>query len=134
MKSITKICLILIAATAMTSLPASAQTTDTTTNTAPSARKNPRPGYRGKISAVDSANMTLTVIGRSGAEFKLKITSKTKITKGNEPGTFADAAEGLNATGRGTKDADGNWEATTLHITTPQPPPAAKPPAATSGQ
>jgi hypothetical protein len=133
MKSITKICLILIAATAISSVPARAQTANTSTNAVPAARRNSRPAFRGKISAVDGVNMTLTLTGRTG-DVKVKITSKTKITIGRQPGTFADAVEGLNASGRGAKDADGNWEATSLRISKPPPPPAAKPPASSTGQ
>jgi len=44
----------------------------------------------------------------------------------------ADAVEGLDATGAGTKDADGNWDATTLRLAAPRAPAAAKAPA--SGQ
>jgi hypothetical protein len=137
MKLTTKICVILIAATAITFLPVSAQTTNTpaTTNAAPAARKAV-PSYRGKISAVDAAGMTLTVTGRQG-EFKVKVSSKTRITKDGKPATFSDAAEGLAAFGQGKKDADNNWEATTLRLTTPKaaaPAPAAKAPASGSGQ
>jgi hypothetical protein len=115
MKSITKICLILTAALALASLPANAQSTNTATNAAPASRQSARPDYRGKISAVDSVNMILTVTGKTG-DFKVKVTSKTRITKNRQPATFADAAEGSLISGRGTKDADGNWEATTLRL------------------
>jgi hypothetical protein len=135
MKMTTKICLILIAATAVASLPVSAQSTNTaTTNAAPAMRQAPRPTYRGKISAADTAGMTLTVTARQG-DFKVKVTSKTKITKDGQPATFADAVAGLTAFGQGKKDADGNWEATTLRLTTPKAPaPAAKAPASGTGQ
>jgi hypothetical protein len=136
MKLTTKICLILIAATAIASLPVSAQSTNTapTTNAAPTVRRAPRPAYRGKISAADAASLTLTVTGMRG-EFKVKVTSKTKITKDGQPATFTDAVAGLNAGGQGKKDADGNWEATTLRLTTPKTAaPAAKAPASGTPQ
>ncbi|MGO8701412.1 MAG: hypothetical protein ACLQVY_27315 [Limisphaerales bacterium] len=139
MKLTTKICLILITATAITSLPVSAQSTNTpaTTNAARAARRAV-PSYRGKISAVDATGMTLTVTGRLG-EFKVKVSSKTRITKDGKPATFSDAAEGLNAFGQGKKDADNNWEASTLRLVTPKaaapaPAPAAKAPASGNGQ
>jgi hypothetical protein len=139
MKLTTKICLILIAATTIASLPVSAQstnTTTTTTNATPAVRRAPRPAYRGKVSAADAASLTLTVTGRQG-DFKVKVTSKTKITKDGQPATFTDAAQGLIASGQGKKDADGNWEATTLRLTTPKtaaPAQTPKAPASGSGQ
>lgn len=119
MKLITKICLTLLATTALASLPVSAQTTNTATNSTPAPHRMARAGYRGKISAVDSVNMTLTVTGKQG-DFKVKVTSKTKISKDAQPATFGDAVEGLNVSGQGAKDADGNWAATTLRLTTPK--------------
>jgi hypothetical protein len=130
MKSITKLCLTLIAAAALTSLPAGAQnaSTNASTNTAP-ARAARTPGFRGKISAVDSATMTLTLAAaRGGAETKVKIGSATKITKGREAATFADAAVGLNVNGQGKKGDDGVWTATTLRIAVPPAPKAAATP------
>ncbi|MGA2176851.1 MAG: hypothetical protein ABSH38_17895 [Verrucomicrobiota bacterium] len=138
MKSLTKLCLILIAGTALATLPANAQnaSTNASTNAAPAAPQRPRaPRFGGKISAVDAANMTLTLAGRAGAaDTKVKITSSTKITKDREPATFADATVGLTVSGTGKKAEDGSWEAATLAIRSAAPKPAAPAPPPPSGQ
>jgi hypothetical protein len=127
MKSIAKFCLIFVATAAVTCLTASAQTTNTTTTTnTPPAHRSTRPDYSGKVSAVDGVTMTLTVSGKTG-DVKVKVTSKTKITKNRQPATFADITEGETVSGRGTKDADGTWQAATLRVTAPKAKPAAAP-------
>jgi hypothetical protein len=120
MKPMKKLCLILVAATALAALPTIAQESPAgaATNAAPA---KPRPqGFAGRISAVDSANMTITLHGRSG-ETKVKVTSETKITKNREPATFADAVEGMTIRGQGKQGEDGVWVATRLAIRPPPP-------------
>jgi uncharacterized protein YdeI (BOF family) len=122
MKSITKLSAILIAALACASLPAMAQdSTPGSTNTAPARPRARAAGFRGKVSAVDTATMTLTLKNRNGDETKVKVTSTTKITKDGDPGVFADAVEGVNVMGSGKKGDDGVWTANTLRITTKPP-------------
>jgi hypothetical protein len=133
MKSITKLSVILCAAAACVAWPVLAQTSTTppATNTAPATRP-PRAGnptYRGTISTIDAASMTLTLKARTN-EFKVKVTSTTKVFKDNAPAQFSDITTGLRVSGQGKKADDGSWTATTLRATTaPQPkaPAAAKP-------
>jgi hypothetical protein len=127
MKPLTRICLTLIAASAIISMEGNAQTNNTTTNATtnstihtstnfpPTPGRAVRPGFHGKITDIDSDEMTLTLTERTGS-FKVKITSLTKITKGNQPGRFDDAVDGQEVTGQGIKGADGAWEAAILHI------------------
>jgi len=124
MKSITKLSLVLLTAMAFAALPAKAQSDSTTTNTAPAPRMR-APTFSGTIKAVDATGMILTLKGRTG-DVTVKVTSDTKVTKDREPAVFADAKEGLRASGSGKKQDDGSWIATTLRISTrPQRPPAA---------
>ena len=109
---------------AFAALPAKAQSDSTTTNTAPAPRMR-APTFSGTIKAVDATGMILTLKGRTG-DVTVKVTSDTKVTKDREPAVFADAKEGLRASGSGKKQDDGSWIATTLRISTrPQRPPAA---------
>ena len=130
MKSITKLSLLVLTAAAFASFPAHGQTNapPSTTNTAPAPRRPRPPGFNGKIASIDATAMTLTVTNRTG-EFKVKVTSTTRISKDRQPAVFADAKEGLNVAGAGKKLDDGSWEATTLRITTMSPRPPAAPPA-----
>ncbi len=126
----TKLCLMLIAATALTAMPTMAQDASTGASTnAPAPRPARAPRLTGKITAVDSANMTLTVTARGGTETKAKVSSTTKITKDREPATFADATKGLNVSIMGKKGDDGVWEATSVALRTPPAPKPAAPPA-----
>jgi hypothetical protein len=131
MKSITKLSVVLLAAAVLTAGAAQVPSdTPGTTNTSPAAPRARRvPHFQGTIASVDTATMTLTLKGKAEApQTKIKVTSTTKIFKDRDPGTFADAAVGLRVSGSGKKDADGVWEASTLHITTtPAPKPAPSP-------
>jgi hypothetical protein len=122
--SIMKICLALLAVISLMALSMKAQSTGTTSTNKPiEADPAPSPplrlGYHGKISAVDTENMILTLASRTG-EFKVKISPMTRISKDRQSGTFADAVEGLEATGQGRKSADGTWDAATLLLTSSQ--------------
>jgi hypothetical protein len=132
MKSIAKYYLTLTAAAVIVSLPAQAQVTNnastnnTITNSVDGSRRAVRPGFRGTVSSVDSDGMVVNLRTRSGVDFKVKVTSRTRITKDGQPATFSDIAEKLTLSGQGTKDAEGNWDATVLRIITrkPRPEPA----------
>jgi hypothetical protein len=85
--------------------------------------------FRGMISSVDAATMTLSLKGRPGnPETKVKVTSNTKIRKDGQPGEFADAVEGVRVSGSGKKGDDGVWTANTLNIVTKAPGPKPAPP------
>ncbi|HUD45233.1 MAG TPA: hypothetical protein VMR33_00300 [Candidatus Baltobacteraceae bacterium] len=136
MKSITKLSLVLLTAMAFAAFPTHAQSESAPTNSAPPAPRMKARGYFGTITAVDPAAMTLTLKSRGG-DVTVKITSDTKITKDREPAVFADAKEGLRASGAGKKQDDGSWIATSLRISTraprtPPPTPAPTTPPATT--
>jgi hypothetical protein len=137
MKSIRKLSVILLAAAACAAWPAMAQdSTPPATNTAPAPRpRRAANRFTGIITSIDSANMLLTLKGRTN-ETKVKITSTTKITKDRQPATFADAVEGLRVIGTGKKGDDNVWTATSVNISTvpPRKPPAATPPAPAPSQ
>ena len=74
------------------------------------AKKNRAP-FHGKVSAVDTAAMTLTV----GAQ-TINVTSESKITKDNKPGTLSDIAVGDLVGGAYKKDESGKLNATTIRV------------------
>jgi len=135
MKTIKKLSVILLAVAACAAWPAMAQSEAAPPATnAPAPHKPRAPRFGGIITAVDSANMVLSLKGRQGSpDNKVKITHDTKIKKDGEPAEFTDAVEGMRVNGSGKKDDDGVWTATTLNIVTkprtPKPPPAAAAPA-----
>lgn len=65
--------------------------------------------FHGKLSAIDTNAMTLTVGTRT-----FEITSETKITKDGQPAVLADGMVGEMAGGAYKKGADGKLEATTV--------------------
>jgi hypothetical protein len=130
-KSITKLSLVLLTAAALAAFPAHAQPAAPSTN-APAARRH-APDFSGVISTVDATGLTLTLKSQKG-DVTVKVTSDTKITKDREPSVFADAKEGLRATGNGKKQDDGSWVATTLRISTKVRRAPATPPPASSDQ
>ena len=67
---------------------------DTVKQSAPKT-KGDRAPFRGKIAAIDKTAMTLKV-----GERTFLVTSTTKITKGGQPATFADAAVGEEVGGQ----------------------------------
>jgi hypothetical protein len=67
---------------------------DTTKETAPKA-KNDRVPFKGKIDAVDKTAMTIKV-----GERTFLVTSTTKISKGGQPATLADATVGEEVGGQ----------------------------------
>jgi hypothetical protein len=72
-------------------------------------KKHDHSVFNGKLSAIDTNAMTLTV-----GERTFEITSKTKITMDGLPATLADGVVGEMAGGAYRKDADGKLTATSL--------------------
>jgi len=105
------IALIAIAAAALLAVPTITRAQDATTNalsaTAP-AHKHGLP-FHGKIAAIDTTAMTVTV----GTQV-YNITSKTKITKDGNPATLADFAVGDLVGGYAKKEGD-KLNATVFH-------------------
>ena len=67
--------------------------------------------FSGKLSALDTNAMTLTVGART-----FEITSETKITKGGQPATLSAGAVGEPVGGAFKKTSDGKLIATTIHF------------------
>jgi hypothetical protein len=124
MKSIAKICLVVLTALSLTALTTNAQTNSTPaptgTNTPPMAKIRPKP-YLGTIASVDATAKTITVTLASGATQVIHVGSKSKIRKDGEPGTFADAVAGQKVRGSAHKDDSGDWVANTVVIGEPKP-------------
>jgi len=131
-KSIGKLTLVSILAAVVLGVPmgASAQSNSTPSTAAPAtpdakARAFP---FRGKISAVDTVKMTLTLEGKATNRV-FEITSTTKLVKAGKPATLADATVGETVTGQCTKTADGQYVAKSVYIG-PRPGAATPAPAA----
>lgn len=114
-KTILTITTLSLFAAAMIALPAPAQAQDTTSTNAPAApvkhKKHDHSVFNGKLSAVDTNAMTLTV-----GERTFEITSETKITKDGKPATLADGVVGETVGGAYKKDAEGKLTATSIHF------------------
>ena len=118
MKSLAKLCLVLLAAATMAAFTANAQTDSSNTNTPPVAAK-PKPKskkYMGTIASADSDAKTITVTLASGDSQTIKITSRTKIKKDGEPATLADAVAGQKVQGYEHKNDAGDWVAGSVII------------------
>jgi hypothetical protein len=106
-----QIALFSIALAALIAVPAISSAQDSTNAaaaTAPAKKKGALP-FHGKISAVDTAAMTLTV-----GSLTINVTSTTKITKDGKPATLSDFAAGDSVAGSYKKDGD-KLNATMLH-------------------
>jgi hypothetical protein len=77
------------------------------------AKKTTAVTFSGKVTAVDTNAMTLTV-----GKHTFDITSETKITKDGQPATLADATVGEKATGSYKTVKDGKLSATTVDYST----------------
>jgi hypothetical protein len=92
-----------------------AQDTGTTLPAAPGQTAPVKPRkqgsvFNGKVSAVDTKAMTLTVGKRT-----FEVTSETKITKNGKPATLSDIAVGDTVGGACKKTGDGKLAATTIN-------------------
>lgn len=67
--------------------------------------------FHGKVAAVDSTAMTVTV-----GHTMVNITSETKISKEGKPATLSDITVGENISGAYQKDDSGKKDATVIHI------------------
>jgi len=117
-KTILKITLLSLFAAALVAAPLAARaqvTTNTTaaTATGKKAKKTASLPFTGKVAAVDTNSMTLTVGKRT-----FDVTSETKITKNGQPATLADGVVGETASGSYKKATDGKLGATTVTFTT----------------
>lgn len=105
-------------AVAIINTPALSRAADSTTNapeqTAPAKpRKHDIIPFHGKLVAVDTDAMTLTVGKRTFA-----VTSETKITKDGKPATLSDGVVGENVGGACKKTEDGKLNAITVNFGT----------------
>ena len=130
MKSLAKICLVLVTAATLAAFTTQAQTNSMTsdTNKPPGAAAKPRAKrYAGTITSVDKDAKTITLTLASGASLTVHVTSATRIRKDGEPGVFADAVVGQKVRGSYRQDESGNWVAFTAIIGEPKMNPAAPP-------
>jgi hypothetical protein len=112
---IIKTTLFSLVAAALVAVPASSQAqdkpkTEAPAAAAPAAKKNRAP-FHGKVTAVDTAAMTLSV-----GEMTVSITSDTKIIKDNKPATLSEIAVGDVVGGAYKKDDAGKLNATTIRV------------------
>jgi hypothetical protein len=130
-KTILKITAICAFATTLATLPASVHAQDAMPTNAPAVidqtpdqipvqttntpvkkhKKHDRSVFNGKLTAVDTNAMTLTV-----GERTYEITSETIITKAGEPATLSEGVTGETASVAFKKDADGKLTATSIHF------------------
>jgi hypothetical protein len=117
-KTLLKILALSLLAAAIIAAPTIIHAQDATN--APAASDQPAPikhkkhditPFHGKLSAIDTNAMTLTV-----GERTFEITSDTKITKDGQPAILADGVVGEMAGGAYKKSADGKLTATSIHF------------------
>jgi len=82
-----------------------------TTNAPVKHKKHDTMPFHGKLSAIDTNAMTLTV-----GTHTFEITSETKITKDGQPAVLSDGVVGEMARGAYKKGADGKSSATSVHF------------------
>ncbi|HEY1490062.1 MAG TPA: hypothetical protein VGF90_03400 [Verrucomicrobiae bacterium] len=114
-KSVLTITTLSLFAAAIVAMPVSAKAQEATATNAPAApakhKKHDHSVFNGKLSAIDTKAMTLTV-----GERTFDITSDTKITKEGKPATLADGVVGETVGGAYKKGADGKLSATSIHF------------------
>jgi len=103
---ITKVALLGLLTAALVVIPTVTRAQDASTNGAPAvtAPKKHGGGIHGKVAAVDTAAMTLTV-----GETTIAITSETTITKDGKPATLSDIMVGDYVSAGGKKDDTGKF-------------------------
>jgi hypothetical protein len=104
---ITKIALLGLVTAALVAVPSVTRAQDTNAPAAPMHAHHPP--IHGKVAAVDSAAMTITV-----GETTIVVTSETKISKDGKPATLSDIAVGDNVVATGKKDESGKFTATKI--------------------
>jgi len=121
-KTILNITALSLFAAAIVAAPVTARAQDASTNapaaaaeqTAPAKHKNKKHEtmvFNGKLGALDTKAMTLTV-----GQLTFEITSETKITKDTLPATLADGVVGELVGGAYKKGTDGKLTATSIHF------------------
>jgi negative regulator of sigma E activity len=119
-KIILKITALSLFAAAVVAAPTPIRAQDGATNAPAAASDQPAPAkhkkhdhaaFNGKLTAVDTNAMTLTVGTRT-----FEITSETKITKDTLPATLEDGVVGETAAGTYKKSADGKLTATSIRF------------------
>jgi hypothetical protein len=105
---ITKVALLGLLTAALVAIPTVTRAQDASTNAAPAHPHHPP--IHGKVAAVDTAAMTITV-----GETTIAITSATKIAKDGKPATLSDIAVGDNVVATGKKDDSGKFVATKIN-------------------
>ena len=109
-KSIVHIALLGLVAAALVAVPATSRAEDKPKTDTPPAAKKAHAQFRGKVTAIDTAAMTLTVDTQV-----IYVTSETKITRNGKPATLSEITVGETATGSCKKDDAGKMDATTIH-------------------
>jgi hypothetical protein len=117
-KNISKVTVLSLFAAALVAMPALSRAEDTSTNAPASSDQTPaKPNkhgnlpFHGKLSAVDTKAMTLTV-----GKLTLQVTSDTLITKDGKSATLADGVVGDPVSGAYKKTNDGKLNATSVHF------------------
>ena len=78
-------------------------------------KKSTGRAFHGKLSAIDKANMTVTV-EEKGKPRIIHITSHTRISKAGKPATLSDAVIGDEIGGQAKKNAAGEEQAATVRL------------------
>jgi hypothetical protein len=116
-RKIAKITTLSLFAAALVAMPVLSRAQDSNAlaspdQTAPAKpKKHSNPPFHGKLSAVDTNTMTLTVEKRT-----FNITPDTKITKDGKPAVLADGVVGQPVSGSYKKTDDGKLNAVTVHF------------------
>jgi hypothetical protein len=130
-KNILKITILNLFAAAIIAVPATGRAQDAMSTNTPAAaldqadqgsvqttnapvkkhKRHDRLVFNGKLSAIDTNAMTLTVGKRT-----FEISSETRITKDGQPATLSDGVAGEKVSGAYTQDADGKLTATSIHF------------------
>jgi hypothetical protein len=114
-KYIAKITVLSLLATGMVVLPVAARAQDANTNASPNQTMTPKRHntipFHGKVDAVDTKAMTLTVGSRT-----FQITPDTKISKDGQPATLSDGVAGEPVRGTYKKTEAGKLDALSVHF------------------
>jgi len=109
-----------LAVAAILAVPALTRAQDASSSTNAPSTSEPAPTkkkkhdtlpFHGKVEALDTNAMTLTV-----GQLVIQVTSDTKITKDGKPATLSEGTVGENVGGAYKKDASGKLNATTVHF------------------
>ncbi len=116
-RKIAKITTLSLFAAALVAMPVLSRAQDSNAPASPNQtapakpKKHSNPPFHGKLSAVDTNAMTLTV-----GTLTLQVTPDTKITKDGQPAVLADGVVGGQVRGSYKKTDDGKLNAVTVHF------------------